>query len=223
MRWRIATLTTIGVAMALSLTGLAYGYYSQRSSTPGAAAVGSLNVGTNPGAPTSCNYSALVPGVLSGSPSCSLTMVYTGAAPAIVALSVTIESSSGVGGSALYDGSNVTGLTFALTDGTNSYYVPTGPGTTGGSCPNGETCWSAPNDLAAWYLNSTAELVFRSGDQVTWTLTPSFPSSVGNAYQGAAATVLISAHAVTLTTLPTGCTLATIGQNCPASGSFSWG
>ena len=86
------------------------------------------------------------------------------------------------------------------------------------------TCWTAANDLAAWYSSATPNLTFSAGDTVTFTLTPSFPKTVGDRYQGGTAAVTLTAQAVQAAgnPLPPGCTTATIGQPCPASGTFTW-
>ena len=81
-----------------------------------------------------------------------------------------------------------------------------------------------PDDLAAAYSGSTPSLTFANGDTATWTVTPLFPSTVDNAYQGATATLTLTAQAVQApgNTIPASCNTSTIGQNCPSDGSFAW-
>jgi hypothetical protein len=96
---------------------------------------------------------------------------------------------------------------------------------TGGSCPSGFTCWTAANDLAAWYGgNGAPNLAFAAGTPVTFTVTPGFARTAGNSYQGGTATVTLTAQAVQAAgnPLPSGCGLSTIGQPCPADSTFTW-
>ena len=99
--------------------------------------------------------------------------------------------------------------------------VPTGAGTTGGSCPAGYTCWTTEYDLAAPLSTGTPSPGFSDGDQATFTVTPYFLTTAGNSYQGASAILTLTAQAVQApgNTLPNSCT---IGQPCPGGGSFSW-
>jgi hypothetical protein len=140
-----------------------------------------------------------------------------------MSLTVQVQARPGTGGAALYSG-NTAGLTLSISDGHSTFTVPAGPGSTGGSCPAAFTCWTAANDLAAWYSNGTPNLTFADGDFVTFTVTPSFPKTAGNGYQGGTATVTLTAQAVQApgNPLPPGCTTATIGQPCLATGTFTW-
>jgi hypothetical protein len=171
-----------------------------------------------------CTYTSLVPGDLTGSATCSMSVAYTGSIPAYMSLTVALQSKSGRGGTPLYDGTNTTGLTLAISDGHHNFTVPTGPGTTGGSCPSGSTCWTAANDLAAQYGNGTPNLTFTKHDSVTFTVTPRLPKTVGNRYQAGAATMTLIAQAVQAAAnpLPSRCTVSTIGQPCHAAGKFTW-
>ena len=176
-----------------------------------------------------CNYAALVPGDLVGSATCSLATTYTGVMAAYVSLTVAIRSKTGPGGVPLYDGTNNSGLTLTVSDGRNSYSVPTGSGTTGsgttgGSCPSGFRCWTSAYDLAGWYSNNTPNVTFTKGNAVTFTVTPRFPKSVGNSYQGGSATLTLTVQAVQAPSnpLPPSCGTSTIGKPCPATGTFSW-
>ena len=226
--WRRAYLSLLAAWTAIAGAGLVLAYLGATGSGSGSAATGSVALTVNgPPATRSCSYSLLVPGDLAGTATCALSISYAGSLSAWVSLTVMVQSRSGSGGRALYDGSNSTGLTLAISDGTNSYTVPAAPaysGTTGGTCPTGYTCWTAPNDLAAWYGGTGTSLAFASGNGVTWTVTPRFPSGAGNPYQGGAAVLTLTAAAVQTAAnpLPGGCTTATVGRPCPAAGSFTW-
>lgn len=225
-RWRATVTAALVVSSAALVTGLAYGFFASAGSGDGSATVGTLALGLNAPASSSCTYSNLTPGDLAGLNQCTLAVNYTGSVPAYVSLSVDVSSSAGTGGGLLFNGSGSSGLTFAISDGHTSFEVPSGPGSTGGSCPAGDTCWTSPDDLAAWYSGGAANLDFTSSSPVvTWTVTPLFPTSAGNTFEGGRATLTLTARAVqgTPNPLPAGCDLSTIGQSCPANGSFVWG
>lgn len=219
-----AVVAIVAAALAL-IAAVAFAFFSDSSSSPGnSLALGTVALNLNSPQTTTCVYNALNPGDLTGSTTCALSVTYTGTLSAYVSLTVQIQSKAGVGGHTLYDPTNGNGLTLSISDGHHSFTVPAGAGSTGGSCPVGFTCWTAPNDLAAWYSGSTPELTFANGDSATWTVTPLFPNSVTNAYQGATATVSLTAEAVQSpgNTIPGSCTTSTIGQSCPPGGGFAW-
>lgn len=221
-RWRGTYAAAVVLAATALVTGLGSATLTGTGSGSGSASSGSVTFGT----PTvrTCSYSSLLPGDLVGSATCVFAVSYSGSLPTYLSLTIQIRSAAGPGGTPLYDGTNTTGLTFTLSDGHVSYTIPTGPGTTGGTCQAGYTCWTAQNDLAAWYSAGTPNLTFASGKSVTFTVTPRFPKSAGNAYQGGTATVTLIAQAVQATSnpLPPGCTPSTTGQPCPATGTFTW-
>ena len=225
-RWRAGVAGALSLTSVALVTGLAYGFFSSAGTGDGAATVGTLALGLNAPASSSCDYANLTPGDLTGLNQCTLAVNYTGSVPAFVSLSVEVASIAGSGGGLLFNGSGSSGLTFTISDGHNSFEVPAGPGTTGGSCPAGYTCWTSPDDLAAWYTGVTPSLDFTGASPVvTWTVTPVFPTSAGNAFEGGSAKLTLTARAVQgePNPLPAGCDLTTIGQSCPASGSFVWG
>ena len=228
-RLRIAGVAALIAGIAALAGGVAHALLTANGSGSGFASTGSVTLTTNAPATHACTYPSLVPGALPsptpGAATCALSVTYSGSMPAYVSLTVQIQAKAGSGGKALYDGSNVTGLTLAISDGHNSFTVPTNPGSTGGSCPAGFTCWSAANELAATYSGSTPVLAFASGSAATWTVTPVFPKTVGNPYQGGQAVLTLTAQAVQgapANPLPASCTASTIGKPCPASGGFTW-
>ena len=223
-RWRGLYFAGVMLAAAGLVTGLASATLDATGSGTGSASTGSVVLGINGAATRTCAYGSLLPGGLTGSATCALSISYTGTLTAFLSLTVQVQARAGSGGALLYDGTNASGLTLSVSDGHASYSVPAGPGTTGGSCPSGFTCWTAANDLAAWYNGSAPNLTFANGDSVTFTVTPLFPSTVGNTYQGGTATVTLTAQAVQApgNPLPSGCTTATIGHPCPGSGTFTW-
>jgi hypothetical protein len=225
-RWRLGVGVSLVLGSVSLVSGLAFALFSSAGTGDGTAIVGTLNLGLDTPASSSCDFSSLSPGDLTGSPACDLSVHYSGTVPAYVSLSVEINAKPGSGGTPLYDGTNTSGLSLVISDGHHDFVVPTGPGATGGSCPTGETCWSSPNDLAAWYQGGSPRLVFLgSSPNVTWTVTPTFSRTSGNAFEGASAQLTLRVQAVQSwpVGLPLGCSASTIGQSCPANGSFGWG
>ena len=223
---RVRRLRSFGLASAAAAAvalagGVAYAVLTTFGGGAGSASTGTVRIGSPVTA--TCNVTNLVPGALSGATTCSFGVTYSGALPAFMSLTVQVQSTHGSGGGTLYAG-NTSGLTLSISDGHATYTVPAGAGTTGGTCPAGRTCWTASNDLAAWYSGATPNLAFSNGKSVTWTVTPTFPKSAGNAFQGSGATVTLTAQAVQTgaNPLPASCTTATVGTPCPASGTFTW-
>ena len=221
-RFRTLGLASVAAGIGALVTSIVYALLTLNGGGTGSATTGSVSLGTP--VSTTCNVANLSPGDLTGSRTCSLATTYTGSLPAYMSLTVQIQSTKGIGAKPLFDGTNTTGLTLSISDGHRNFTVPTGAGSTGGSCPVGYTCWSASNDLAATYSGSTPNLTFSNGNAVTFTVTPLFAKATGNPYQGASATVTLTAQAVQAgaNSLPAGCTTSTIGHPCPATPSFSW-
>lgn len=219
-RWRVLGGLSLAAAVAAAGSGVAYSYFTTTATGTGTALVGTVSLQTTTS--KTCNYNFLSPGDLTSASTCVLAVAYTGSVAAYVSLSVAVQSKAGPGGTPLYDGTNSSGLTLSITDGHHSFSVPTGAGTIV-TCPAGYTCWTSVYDLAASYSGATPSLTFANGGTATWTLTPLFPTSVTNSYQGGTATVTLTAQAVQAAAnpLPPSCTTSTIGQPCSGSG-FSW-
>jgi hypothetical protein len=223
-RWRATYFAGVVLTAAALVTGLASATLNAAGSGTGSAAAGSVAVSLNSAATRTCAYGSLLPGGLAGSATCALSVTFTGTLPAFLSLTVQVQAKAGRGGAPLYGG-NGAGLTLSVSDGHTSFTVPAGPGVTGGSCPSGFTCWTAANDLAAWYGgDGTPNLTFPAGTAVTFTVAPGFARTAGNSYQGGTATVTLTAQAVQApgNPLPSGCGISTIGQPCPATGTFTW-
>jgi hypothetical protein len=221
-RLRRLGLASVAAGAAALVAGVVYAFLQASGGGFGSASTGSVSIGSP--ATTACTVTNLAPGDLTGSQHCSFGVTYSGSVSAYMSLTVEIQATSGSGGSLLYNGTNTSGLTLSISDGHNTFAVPTGAGTVGGTCPAGKRCWTASNDLAAWYSGSTPSLAFGSGNAVTWTVTPLFAKTAGNGYQGGGATVKLTAQAVQAAAnpLPASCTTSTVGQACPASGTFTW-
>jgi len=213
-----AAVAIVAAASALG-AGVALAFFSDSSSSLANLALGTVALTLNTPQTNTCAYNALTPGDLTGTPTCALSVTYTGSIQAYVSLTVAIQSKAGAGGHTLYDPIGGNGLTLRISDGQTTFTVPAGAGTACGS----SMCWTASNDLAAWYSGSTSNLIFNTNDAVTWTVTPLFPNTVTNAYQGASATVTLTAQAVQSPGNSLSCTpTPTIGQPCTPSGTFAW-
>jgi len=221
-RLRRLGLASAAAGAAALIAGVAYAFLTANGGGPGSAATGSVSIGSP--VSTTCPLPNMVPGDLTGSRTCSFGVTYTGSLDAYMSLTVQVQTAKGSGGTALYPGSATMGLTLSISDGHNNFTVPTTGGTTGSPCPTGYTCFAANNDLAAWYTGSTPTLAFSNGKTVTWTVTPLFPKTTDNHYQGAKANVTLIAQAVQTgaNTLPSGCTTSTIGQPCAETATFQW-
>jgi hypothetical protein len=225
-RWRGAYVVVLVAAVGALVAGIAYGALTASGLGTGSASTGSVTLTTT--ASHTCSYTTppLTPGT--SMTACSFQVTYGGSISAYVGLDVLIETTkgSGVGAHTLYDGSNSTGLTFSIIDnGGKSFTVPTSATTCPAGAPAGSICYELDDELAAWYGGSTPSLTFtNTSPAVTWTITPNFPKTAGNAYQGATASLVLTALAVQApaNALPGTCTTSTIGKSCPANGSFAW-
>ena len=184
-----------------------------------------VSLRVNAAATTVCHISDLVPGDSPAPAPCRFSVSYTGTVPAYVALNVVVRSAIGRTGHSLYDAGRPDGITFEISDGHHLFDTLSGPAQNGGACPPRLTCWSVQNDLAAWYRPAGADLVFtRDTPAISWTETPVIPAGLGNEFQGATATLVLTAEAVEATTnaLPPTCTILTIGRPCAPTTHFAW-
>ena len=170
-------------------------------------AAGTVTEGSG-GVTSTCALSSIYPGEPLGS--CKLQVTYTGSISAYVGLDVVISTTSGSGGSVLYN-ENVAGLTFTLSDGTTNYDLPSGT--------------QMLDELAASsYPSGVPDAIFTSAagqNSVTFTLTPTFATgqSSPDQYEGASASLTLTAHAVQAAhqVFPAGCTSGghpVIGVSC---------
>lgn len=228
---RAAGLVTIVAAVVAAAVGVAYAFFSTSTSSANTFSLGTVALTLNSPATTTCTYPKLQPGDLTGAAgqTCVLSVTYAGTISAYESLTIQVQSKAGIGGTPLFDGSEHSdgtggnGLTLSVSDGHSTFAVPSGSGAPCVS-PAGYTCWTASYDLASTYSGATP-LVFTNGAAATFTLTPKFMTSAGNAYEGGTATVILTAQAVQApaNTLPTSCTIPSpqIGQPCSGAG-FAW-
>ena len=125
---------------------------------------------------------------------CTLEATYGGSAPAYMALDVLIETQHATGGTDLFnpsDPANDLQVAISSTSPTvAAYSVPAGANVV--SCPAGAPAGSTCYELDDLLVNATA---ITSGT-VTFTAELSLPTSSTTDYQGGAAQVILTAHAV---------------------------
>jgi hypothetical protein len=206
-----AAVVTAGAAAVGTTLGLF-------TSTPAAGSngftAGTVALASNAGG--ACNVSGLMPGDTPAP--CTYVATYTGSASAYLGLDVLIQTQAGSGGGLLYNppASN-NALTVAVTDDQATpvtYTVPTATVTCPGTAPAGSTCYQLTNLLVRTTPVTTSTAV-------TFSTAVTLPLAAGNSTQGAAAQIILTAHAVQSKnqTLPVACT---VGAVCAATGSFSW-
>lgn len=205
----------IVVATASFAAGSTLGLFS---STP-AQETNSFTAGTvtlTSDATGACSVTDLVPG--DSLTPCTFAATYTGSASAYVGLDVLIRTQAGAGGTPAYPMSGGQGITIAVTDNQATpitYTLTTSVIACPGTPPAGSVCYAASNLL----VKTTA---FTSASPtVTFSTAVGMPAATGNAYQGAATQVFLTAHAVQSRnqTLPGTCTA---GVTCAAAAGFSW-
>ena len=204
-------LVTAGAAAAGTTLGL---FTSTPASGSNGFTAGTIALSANSSG--ACNVSGLMPG--DAPAPCTYVATYTGTASAYLGLDVLIQTQAGSGGGPLYSppASN-NALTVAITDNQGTpvtYAVPTTTSTCPGTAPVGSTCYQLTNLL----VRTTP---VTASTAVTFSTAVTLPLAAGNTTQGAAAQVVLTAHAVQSKnqTLPVGCTA---GAVCATTGTFSW-
>jgi hypothetical protein len=224
--WRsLGVLSMVGAVLALAATVVyATVTYLGVGTGSGSTAVVSLSLGAP--AQKLCSYTGLEPGDLVGSPaqSCTFSVKYSGSIAAHMALDVVIQThaGSGRGKLRLYDPAAGAGLTLKITDSQVpkvTYSLPTTSSACPAGTPAGTVCYSEHDNLVSAHVFTSASAA------VTFTISPHFPKSSGNAFQGATAGVKLVVHVVQAAAnpLPATCNASTVGQPCPPSGIFTWG
>lgn len=227
-RWRILAAGAGAMSMAALVGGLAFAFLNVNGSGTGSATTGALALTLNAPATHACTYSALAPGDLIGTPSCTLSVTYSGAISGWVGLDVLIATKAQAPGTLpLYNPSDAShDLQITISDNQSSPVTYVTPSTSFGaslaSCPSpynvgGYTCYQLANLLV-----STAAFT-NASPAVTFTLTGSLPSGSGNSYQHGTASVVMTAHAVQSPANALLCTATpTPGKPCVPAAPFSW-
>jgi hypothetical protein len=210
-----AGVTLVG-ALATLAGGVTYGIYS---STPSGENNGftSGTVTLTNNVTGACSDTNLAPG--DAPAACTLGLTYSGSLSAYLAVDVLIETQAGSGGSTLYNPSGSNGLTVSITDNQSTpvtYTVPTTPTTCPTGAPSGSTCYELDDELIG-----TSSYASGATDTISTAVT--LPSAAGNGYQGGAAQVILTVHAVQAKNNTLNCTTTpAAGQSCSPGTGFAW-
>jgi len=220
-----AAVATVG-AVATLAAGVTFGLFS--ATTQGQ--TNSFTAGTvtlAQSATTTCSVGPMSPGdgTLAGynnegtDTACSFTVTYGGNVPAWLGLDVSIASThagsdpNGVltGAAGLYD-STANGLQFTITDSQGAPVTYMTGTTLGGTKTSGAS--ATADDLL---VNTSS---FSAGQSVTFTVNYGLPITASNAYQGAASSITLLAHAAQANNnaLPGTCAS---GQACAPTNGWS--
>ena len=209
-----ASFATAALALSCLVTNGTLGLFSasaaggHNSFTAGTVALANSDV-------ANCPVSNLLPG--SAPVACGFTSTYAGSA-AYLAVNVLIETQAGSGGTRLYNPADSTGdLQVSVTSSSPSvtYTVPTSATTCPAGAPAGSSCYELDNELV-----STGAV---TGAVVTFSVSVRLPSSSATGYQGGAAQVTLTTHAVQSKNNTLSCAAAPAsGSPCTPSGTFTW-
>jgi hypothetical protein len=214
-RLAAAGLAVPAVALSLIMTGTTLGRFSA-TETGGHNAVTAATVTLTDSAIANCPVSNLLP--TGTATSCTFTATYPGPSSAYLAVNVLVETQAGSGGTALYDpadSSHDLQVTITSSSPTVTYTVPTTATTCPGGAPSGSACYELDNELV-----STSTLTSAT---VSFSVSMDLPTASTTGYQGGAAQVILTTHAVQSGNNALACTgTAAAGSPCTPSGSFKW-
>ncbi len=167
------------------------------------------------GAVANCPVSNLLPGSAPGT--CSFTSTYSGSA-AYLAVDMLIEAQAGPGGTKLYnptDASNDLQVSVTSSGPSVTYTVPTSATTCPAGAPAGSSCYELDNELVSTSAVTAAA--------VTFSVAVSLPTNSATGYQGGAAQVILTTHAVQSKNNTLSCAATPAGGSpCTPSGTFRW-
>jgi hypothetical protein len=177
-------------AAAVLAAGAAFGRFSATTSTQtNHFTAGTVTLASD--ASGACAVTNMLPGT-SPTP-CTLKATYSGSVPAYLGLDVLIETQAGSGGTKLYNPTDsANDLQIAITDNQGSpvtYTVPTTATTCPGSAPAGSTCYELDNELVRLAGVPTNTIV-------TFSTSVTVPTGSTTGYQGGAAQIILTTHAV---------------------------
>jgi hypothetical protein len=164
---------------------------------------------------TGCPVSNLLPNATAAT--CTFTATYAGPVPAYLAVNILIETQAGTGGTKLFNPSDSTHdlqLTITSSSPSVTYKVPTLTATCPGGAPSGSVCYGLNNELISTSALTSATVAF--------TVSASLPTTSPTGYQGGAAQILLTTHAVQSGNNTLSCEVTTVGSPCTPQGTFSW-
>lgn len=216
--WRRLLAATSVLACALTVystaTGTTFGRFSaSRTSGSNSFSAGTVTLANS--AIQSCPVSGLLPNTLA---SCTFTATYSGSVPAYLAVDVLIQTQAGSGGTTLYNPADPTHdlqVTIMSSSPSVAYTVPATATTCPGGAPTGSSCYELDNELIATTAQTSAA--------VTFSISVNVPNGSTTGYQGGAAQIILTTHAVQSKNNTLSCSATpTAGSPCTPTGSFSW-
>ncbi len=215
-RWPVVGIGLAGSAVALTLTasGVAFGSLSNSLASSGNSFTATTVTLSNSSV-TNCPVSNLLPNATAVT--CTFTTTYAGPASAYLAVNVLVETQAGTGGTKLFnpsDSSHDLQLTITSSSPSVTYSVPSAATTCPGGAPSGSSCYELDNELISTSALTSATVAF--------SVSVKLPTTSTTGYQGGAAQVLLTTHAVQSGNNTLSCATTTAGSPCTPSGSFSW-
>ena len=205
------------LAGALALSALVTGSFGflRATETSGHNSFAAGTVTLSNSAITNCPMSNLLPGNIG---MCTFTATYSGSVSAYLAVNVLIETQAGAGGTKLYNpGDSGNDLQVAITSNSPSvtYTVPATSTTCPGGAPPGSSCYELDNELVSTTAFTSATVAF--------IVSANIPTGSTTAYQGGAAQIILTTHAVQSKNNTLSCSATpAAGSPCAPSGSFKW-
>jgi hypothetical protein len=219
-RWLRASAFALAVSAGATLpVGATLGLSSATSPVPEQTPGSAGTVTLSNSAVTTCPLSNALP--TGTATNCSFTAAYSGSVPAYVAVDVLVETQPGSGGAPLYNPSDPNNdLQVSITSPAVTYADPTVVTPCPLTAPSGSTCYDVDDELVST-MAFTA-----SSPTTTFTVSFIIPTGSPTGYQGGAAQVVLTTHAVQ--SADNGSTSdCTAGAECdarsPGAGSPDWG
>jgi len=201
-------------ALSLFATGVAFGSLNSSLASLG----NSFTAGTvtlSNSSVTGCPVTNLLPNATAVT--CTFTVTYAGPVSAYLAVNVLVETQAGTGGTKLFNPTDSTHdlqLTITSTSPSVTYKVPSASETCPSGAPSGSTCYELDNDLISTSALTSATIAF--------TVSVKLPTTSPTGYQGGAAQILLTTHAVQSGNNALSCETTTVGSSCTPKGTFSW-
>ena len=210
------SLLTMTAALSGMATAMTFGLFSAEGPAHSPSTVSAGTVTLTNGSIANCPVSNLLP-TGTAATACTFTATYSGVA-AYVAVDVLIETQAATGGTNLYnpsDSANDLQVKISSTTPSVTYTDPT----TSTSCPAsasvGSTCYELDDELV-----STSAL---TSGPITFSVSFKLPTSSPSSYQGGAAQVALTTHAVQADNNTLSCTTTpNAGSPCSPTSSFKW-
>lgn len=210
------SLVTMTTALSGVATGVTFGLFSAEGPAHSPSTVSAGTVTLTNGTVANCPVSNLLP-TGTAATACTFTATYSGVA-AYVAVDVLIETQATTGGTNLYnpsDSANDLQVMISSTTPSVAYADPTIATPCPGGAPSGSTCYELDDELVSTSSLTSGSIAF----SVSFKLPTSSPSS----YQGGAAQVVLTTHAIQADNNALSCTTTpSPGSPCSPISPFKW-